>query len=71
MVDDLKESRNKVLAALSNTFHKYGLWIIVSAFLGAYGSMQACKMYYNTKMTESIAIGGLVHQSKVYSITPK
>ena len=54
-----------------NTFHKYFVYILIAMAIGIYiGSMHA-KNNFTAKIDDATKVGGMVFNSKIYSITEK
>lgn len=54
-----------------NAFHKFGMWLTIAMAIGIYIGVIATGKFYTTKMDECVAIGGMIHKTKVYTLTPK
>ena len=53
------------------TFHNFFIVGIIFTIIGIGIGVKSCEYFYKIKMSESITLGGLIYDKKVYNISIK
>lgn len=57
--------------AFNDSFHKFGMWIIISLFFGICIGIWTSNKYVTTRIDEVVKVGGFLHKERVYSVIPR
>lgn len=71
MSNNVQKQQNNLKAKLANCFGILYTVAILCISLGFVLGFKTCKLYYDRRLEEVVAVGGFLHKGKVYEVREK